>query len=489
LANEDRSYTCNCSTTMYSGENCENGIISTPNYPQFNISTQYTFSVKAKPDEDLVLTFYPDDSSSIIINPPNLDFTNVVHENNFTVSFKKGGLFKLRYKLSGASSPKFVSPQPSDIIVQDYQTAEYEYFASNGLQEGVLQAGCCFPRNPSIVYKCQSYLNNVKFTATCPWDYKGSYSTGIVFSSNNGFVFPVAISGVKLNANFMLQSLTTHELETDICENCEQDVSNVHEAIGQCDTYKPSKHTANIISFLNSETLAHTFFYYAHQLTPQWLRFNVTSSDRVHDANSYRVTLVESSDIETLKSCNILKTYSKGLYSVLVYSGLLNITVNSEDAFYQPNSHPVCFAINLCEGRSSPVYISIPDDSTNLIQNLRIMDIFKQNNWHISLKSVVITTDIITALQLLGIYWNGVDNFNVNIQYINLVLNGEIAYSFTNADFSIDYKFAGAIYLYTNQMDMVWYHYVCTILTVIIAENILKFYNYLDFMCSGLIAM
>ena len=456
LTNEDRSFTCNCSGTMYSGETCDNGIISIPNYPQFTINTSYTFSVKAKPDEDLVLALIRDDTSSIVVNPLMLTFTKAVPVNNFTIFVNKSGLFKLSYKLTGASSSKYELPQPSNIIVLDNQTTETDYFAENGLQKGILPAGCC---TSTLEYKCQSYLNDVKFTATCPWNNKGNYSAGIVFSSNNGFAFPIAISGVKFGSRFGLSSLSRHELKSHTCKVCEQYLSRVNEDFGilsktKCYKSKPSTHPSHIHSFLNLETLAHTFFYHAHQLIPQWLRFNVTSTDRVHDANSYMVTLVESSDIETLKSCHIMKAYSKGLYSVLVYSGKLNITVNSEKAFYQPNLHPVCFAVSLCEGTLSPVYISIPDDSTNLIHNFRFMDIFRKENWHISVNSVVITNGIM-PLAVSGTYWNGVDNFDVSLQQINLVLNGEITYSFTHADFNIYYEFVGEIYLYTNEIDKV----------------------------------
>lgn len=453
LTNEDRSYVCNCSGTMYSGENCHIGVISIPNYPQFYVNAEYNFTVKAKPDRSLVLIFNPDDNDSVTIEPKILKFNTAVTENNFTISVTNSSLFKLDYILTSTSASNFLKPPPSTIIVLDRQAAESDYFAEKRLQKGVVQAGCHFL---SLNYNCKFSSNYVKFIATCPWDEKKkeSYSSGIVFSNNNGLHFPIAIAGAKLySSTFSLSSLSTHELRTQQCESGEQEVSKGFESIGllpdeQCNTYKPSKHPTTVNSFLTLETLAHTFFYHSHELLPQWLNFNVTSTDRKHDVNSYMVTLVESTGIETLKSCHLTKTYSEGLYSVLVYYGLLNITINSKMLFYQPGPQPVCFAINLCDGVLSPVYISIPDDSIELISELGFMKKFKNSNWHISVKSLVITNGII-PFALRDTYWNGINNFVVDSKQINLILNGEIFYSFAISEFNVKYEFSGEIYLHT----------------------------------------
>ena len=463
LTNEDRSYTCNCSGTMYSGENCDEGFIIISNYPRLFKDVQYMFSAEAKPDKDLVLSFFPDDRSSFIVNPQKLKFTQHLHINSFTIVAKKAGLFKLTYILSGSSSSKFIQPLPSNVIVIDNQTVaslSSMDFTSKGFQHGILQAGCCMPITSSLEYQCLSHPTNVKFTASCAWNEKGLYSTGIVFSSNNGFAFPIAISGVKFNFKFELSSLSVHEL-SDPCKPCIQGLGRVNEDIdvaseGECDTFKPSVN--DILLLLNSETLAHTYFYHSHQLLPKWLRFNVTSADRTHDSNSYMVTLVESLNIEAIKMCHIVKTYSEGLYSVLIYSGILNISVNSETVSYHPELFPICFSINLCEASSSPVYISIPKDASKLIYNFGFMDIFYANNWNIALDSVTIVSSSMILegdLAVHDTYWNGVENFAVDFDNSNLVVYGKIVYSFVNENFNIKYKFTGDVYLYTDGIEMV----------------------------------
>ena len=299
---------------MYTGENCDEGLIGITDYPQLIKDIQYTFSAVAKPDEDLVLSFIPDDRFSFVVSPQHLKFTSSKHSNNFTVSAKQTGIFKLSYVLSGSSSSQFVLPQPNNVIVVDNQTItplSSNFFTSRGFQQGILQAGCCTPNTLFLDYRCQSESTNVKFAASCAWNEKGLYSTGVVFSNLNGFVFPISISGVKLNLKFELSSLSVYEL-ADPCNPCRQGQGRVNEDIditseGECDTFKPS--VDDIISLLNSETLALTYFYHAHQLLPQWLRFNVTLTDRIHDASSYMVTLVESSNIDKMKMCHIADVF------------------------------------------------------------------------------------------------------------------------------------------------------------------------------------
>ena len=123
----------------------------------------------------------------------------------------------------------------------------------------------------------------------------------------------------------------------------------------------------------------------------------LTSTMRAHTSNNYKVTLVESTEVEALEACNITTAYTDGLYSVLIYSGILNITVNSEEISYRPDSQSdaLCFAINLCEGTTSPLSISVTKDANDLISELEFMKSFKAANWDINFHSISISNSMI----------------------------------------------------------------------------------------------
>ena len=424
----------------------------------------YTFTITASPDEYLNIFMFPDDRSSLTVNPNRLEFNRDTIINNFTIASKKSGRFLLHYRLSGESASDFMQLQPSNIIVIDNQTLEAsDYFTSRGLEQGLLQSGCCTALSSFLEYQCPLSLSTVKFNATCAWNLKGLYSTGIVFSDNNGVNFPVAIGGIKFGLNFDLSSLNVFELR-DQCMPCSRhsvgrvNDENEESFEQECGIFKPSIN--DVLSFLEVESLAYTYFYHSHQLLPQWLRFNVTSTMRIDTSNSYKVTLVESTEVEALEACNITTAYTDSLYSVLIYSGILNITVNSEEITYIPESQSdaLCFAVNLCEGTTSPLSISITKDINDLVSDLEFMKSFKAANWDINFHSISISNSKIPAQEHAlqrGVFWNGVDDIVVNIENFSMVLSDDVFYSSTVKDFGIYFSFTGKTYLLNDQFKTV----------------------------------
>ena len=464
FTNEDSSFTCNCTGTMYTGMQCNIGIVNIPEYPYLSMNTPYTFTITASPDKHLKVFVLPDDKSSLTINPSYLEFNESINANNFTITIKKSGRFQLNYRLSGESASNFMQLKASNILVKDNQSKSLDsnnYFTSRGLQYGLIQSGCCIALTSQLVYKCPLESSIVKFRASCGWNLKGLYSTGIVFSDNDGLGFPIAIGGIKFEHNFDLLNLNVFELE-DTCISCSgNSLGKIDDSLNsssekECDIFKPSLN--DILSFLESESLAYTYFHHSHKLLPQWLRFNVTSTKRAYTSNSYKVTLVESSEIEALELCNLDRAHSEGLHSVLIYSGALVLTINSEEITYMPKSESdaFCFAVNLCEEKMSPLSISIPNDAKHDLQSLNI---FNTGSWKVDFNSISISNHIIPLQQhkkLTGTFWNGDKDLVVNLQDINMVLDVNISYSSWIEDIAVHFSFAGKMYLLSDDIEMVF---------------------------------
>ena len=461
FTNDDRTFTCNCTGIMYTGTKCEIGMVNIQEYPHLTMNNPYTFTVTASPDEYLQVFIFPDDRSSVIISPNRLEFNPSKHNNNFTIISKRSGRFLLYYRLSGESASQFMQLNPSNIIVMDDHPFESnDYFTSRGLQGGLLQSGFCTAHSTFLEYLCPSRLSTVKFNASCAWNLKGLYSIGIVFSDNDGVGFPVAIGGIKFGLNFELSSLNVFEL-SDPCKKCNMDkftVNSNSSSEKEFNIFKPS--VDDILYFLKLESLAYTYFYHSHQLLPRWLRFNVVSTARGHTSNSLSVTLLEVTAIETLQMCNLTTVYTDGLYSVLIYSGAMNISVSSEDMIYIPKSksNALCFAVNLCEGKMSSMSISISDDINDLISNLKFMKMFHDNNWKINVYSLSISNSAkLTKKHALQneIYWNGVNDVVVNIDTFNVILSDDTSYLSAIKDFVLYFSFTGKMFLLNDNIEMV----------------------------------
>ena len=460
--NEDRSFSCNCTGTMYTGTKCDTGLVNIPDYPHLAMSTPYNFTATASPDEYLEIFVFPDDKSSLTVSPNQLQFNKTIRSNNFTITSTRSGRFLLNYRLSGESASSFMQLHPSSVIVIENQIVETDnsYFSSKGLKYGLLQPGCCTTLTSVLAYQCPLRSTIVKFNASCGWNLKELYSPGIIFSDSNGLGFPIAIGGVKFGLNFDLSNLNAFEL-TDACMPCSGEglgkvANNSDPSLEEeCSVFKPSIY--DVVSFLESESLAYTYFHYSHQLLPHWLRFNVSSTTRVYTSNSYKVTLVESSEMENLELCNFATTHTNGLYSVLIYSGRLILSIYSEEVTYIPesDSNTLCFAVNLCEGKISPLSISISNDASNALKSLKI---FKGRNWNVNFNSISISSSTIPLQQntwLKGIYWNGLKNVAVNMEECNVILNVEMSYSSSIKDVDVYLSFVGTIYLLNDDIEKV----------------------------------
>ena len=66
------------------------------------------------------------------------------------------------------------------------------------------------------------------------------------------------------------------------------------------------------------------------ELIPSWLIMEVLPSDRIHDFCGYSVYLVYSDALNRVQVCSGLTALTDGLYSILVYTGNLEVMLNEE---------------------------------------------------------------------------------------------------------------------------------------------------------------
>lgn len=423
-----------------------------------------------------MLYLEPDDKKSLKINPKSMMFSQGNTHHNVTVKAKKAGKYTLNYVISDQTLN--YQPVPSATILATNGTFnKSDYFDNYGLTPGLLKPGCCSIED----IKCSPDVQLI-LKSTCGWITDNAiYSPGIIFSSNNGFDMPIAIAGAKLRlrkSSVALSSLSKDEFESD-CNTCNNGTD------ANCNVMPISLN--DVQTFLCYESLASTYLYFSSKLIPKWLKLNILLSNHTHDIHSYIVNLVSSNYLKTIGECGKLTAVTDGLYSVMLYSGSLKVKIDRESVQLQSNSSTgFCFAVNLCEGSSSPLYIGLPDDVQTKLHSLEFMHDLKSKGWIITVNSLAISDSrIITVAADPVLYWNGKEFFISHRQQPNMLTGVKIIKQFSNHNtVKANWVFSGNIIWFHDKINKVRmyilllkyisYMYVCThIFTDLYSPNFL----------------
>ena len=458
----EEGFACNCDGTGYTGETCNVLLIDAPDFSTLAVNSQTEFAVSAQPDRSFMLEMMPDDRRYIEVVPSRVRFSNAVTNWNISMSAKKPGLYKLQYMINDDTLNYKPLPPATVLVTDDDDASEIDYFSKHNLSVGLLKPGCCQGGETKLGlnFKCPKSANDLLLNSTCGWITKGDvHSAGVIFSSLNGFHMPVAIAGARFQMYGQyidLQGLKAGEFEFG-CIGCSGgSIGHTFTSNGNCETEKIS--VKNIQTFLRHESLASTYLYYAHALIPDWLSLEVLQSNRSHDINSYMVKLVYSDGLKLLQECNKLNAFSDGLYSVLVYSGLLNVQLGNDTL---QNNYPVCFAVNLCEGPISPLYIAFPSKTQELLNSFAFMRDLESKGWDITIHSVAVSDVRFKTLSdevLMSKYWNGIQYISPSQKMTNLVTAVQFSKAFTmkkNTNIKSTLGFSGISHLFNNRFDRV----------------------------------
>ena len=441
------TFTCDCDGTGHTGESCGVLVINTPDISGLRINSPMNFSVFARPDRSFVLDLVPDNRDAFIIMPSSLMFSELVTQHEISMTAKEPGFYKLEYKIRD-DSVNYQPIPPVNILVSENDTG-LSYCERRNITCGLIQPGCCSANETQLLtldFKCPSSENELLFKSTCGWVTKGTlHSAGIIFSSIDGFDMPVAIAGAQFfpqMTHIDLQGLTASEFDHG-CVACS--------GASNCQVERLS---VNLVrDLLEYDSLAFTYLHQSGELIPSWLTMKALSSGRIHDFRSYLVYLVYSDALNRVQECNGLSALTDGMYSILAYTGNLEVTLYEESRQYTSNGSTVCFATNLCEGSNSPLYISISSDAHTVLDSFGFMQNLRSKGWNILVNNLVLsdTTAIPVVDEVSQIsYWNGNDFISSSLQNPNMITNVEFTKSFSGeSGVEANWDFMG---------DMQWFH-------------------------------
>ena len=386
------TFTCNCDGTGYEGTICEAGVLSLPSLPLLQLRQRYVFQVQAYPDSDLQVRF---SSKSLQPRPTHITL-NKNHPNaSITINPISSGFQQLRVFLSGPESDLFGNPLPLLAVVAPGRSSQY--FKERSVPRGHLDPGCC---SSTGRISCPM-SGEVSFTSTCSWASRGDEeeSPGIVFATNGILKLPVSVVGSVLKKVPSDDVQILNRAGRGSCTRCQELDPSVscsstdYGEIGKC--YCLSPNNEDRVEFLSSEALCQTYLKRTTHLLPRWLKFTAEPSQRVYSENSQRTIVTDKVGLDRVRDCpNLMSEFaSDGVYNVLYYAGSLNITLNGVTINHLPQSTgPFCFAVNLCDGQSPAVHISLPTAASPVVKTLPLLSDFLQRAWDVQLSGLSIST-------------------------------------------------------------------------------------------------
>jgi fibulin 1/2 len=365
------NYVCNCTGTGYIGKNCQNGVISITPIPPLNVSETFVITIEAKPGSSLKVKPRIPNGVQIGFVPSEARFSSKMQSVQIAVTPKSVGVFSVSYFISGTNKNEFLQPDDDVIIVTDpLMKPPDDYFAVHGFTRGSLQPGCC---NAPLAI-CNS---NVSIVSTCSWDTKNLATPGIVFANNGMFSIPLSVGNAKIRVKSDPVQFDIEQMQ-QACAKC-----------NACSTLIYDLAPGDILNFYKAEALAVTYFEGIASTLPTWMKYTIRPSNRAH-FNTSHVTKQSSSlsveNCEDFPNAN----YGSGTphFAILIYNGMAMLSMDRSDTNISGDRKPICFAVDICSGLRSPVFVSFPSP---LMPNF--VD-FLSKGWKLSVNGIGLSKDI-----------------------------------------------------------------------------------------------
>ena len=393
------SFICDCMGTNYTGLTCNTAVIYLPEIPSLTQYERHSVVVSTDLDipQSLKILFLKAGVKRPLIS---LQLQTIRKNDMDYLRFEMAGIHTITYGLVPKNVFE-VRPSQLAIFVREESEHSHElniYFTTMKVKVGQLKESCCVLQD-ELSLTCPDSTQEVALKAACQWkkDSNTYLAPGVIFAMGRSLSLPVSVAGYQYSQN------GEGSLPPDIseCTHC-----NSGEPI--CTQHAPSDDDCYCYNFTGSDTqdfqntraLGLTYMEQIQILMPEWLRIWVnlnhsrfTSQFSVYD---YLAPVLQiNNNIEKQAGCSKIVTMTSGVYSVLRYDKTLSAEINGQQYTSTENSNsrngndPMCFAVNLCQGISSPVYMQLSQS----IQNILITEYlhnFTTKGWIIQLNTITV---------------------------------------------------------------------------------------------------
>ena len=392
------------------------------------------------------------------ISPREFQFTPTNRNATFVVKGTSPGFFMIQYALSGPDASNFMLPEGSLVFVTEPvgDGDGTNYFEELGTSIGLLQESCCMPQDISFQCPMSPLSNVITFKSGCEWistPENTMTTAGVVFVANNNFSLPLSVAGIDVDR--YVRHVELSQDPVDECKPCKENDNNP-----EC--YHYSFTTRDTQLFLQNRSLAYTYIENIRPfLLPSWLDIHIDQEDLGPVSSGfapydYTTQLVKPENISMLAGCQNLKVDQsrQTLYSVLRYERSISALVDGENMTYiEPRStfspgasDPICFAVNLCQGKSSPIHIDLSRPTQELLVSQFLREYSVNRGWDITIHSVALSKAAMTSDPIPSLYWNGISFFQPELPRFDVIVNTESTIPFSSGQLQVNLNFIGKFY-------------------------------------------
>ena len=403
-------FSCDCSGTKYTGVTCNIGIILLPPIPVLTKGQTHDITISTDlsiPSTIRLLLFENGDALRPILvlrarqQLITLQYTpNEAGIHTITREHDKKDLFVV---------------EPSTITVLVRETSEQSaptnhYFTTLGLRVSQLKESCCLPQDHSS-FSCPESTDQVTLKAACQWKNDGTthWAPGVIFADGHNLSLPVSVAGYQYSQDGE-GSVLTATSECTPCNPTEPVCMQQTSLDNDCYCYNFTGQDTQ--DFLNTRALGLTYIEQIQSLLPTWLKLQgaIPKSTTTQSEHDYLAPIVQSHvDIKAIEGCNEITPTTHGIYSVLRYASTLSGEIDGQTYTYnntKGSSDPLCFAVNLCQGKESPVFMQLSQTIQNIVVSEHLRR-FVDKGWEIQLNTVMVSrSQIVTTIN--HAFWNGI---------------------------------------------------------------------------------
>ena len=338
LAKNKDQFECDCHNTGYQGRKCEEGIVTLPGFSIIEFGIVYTFTIKARPDNDLTVQITTNDKT-LIVNPSTIRFNSsiTVAKIELRLVSNSTDIKVLSFTLGGTDANVFKTPKDHVLYTKSSQLLFSNREVINN--EGALPKGC---HNKKIQANDKEIGNTgLPVYSTAPWkDAMGKESTdGIILMDVKGTSLPASLVGSSIISNTLVNSEMGDFIYRHKNDSIPQRNESAAEGLGRCISEKPSaKYLPEVVEV---NAFSKTVTDGINRNTPSWITFNSEKTVKIFDTQDFEAKLLKGKDVKQLhpRCGEVLKGIEEfQQYYFYTTNQNMSMLVNDEDIDIGPKA-------------------------------------------------------------------------------------------------------------------------------------------------------